>query len=132
MNEKMVVIMALVMGAVIAGCGVAYVYRDKLKKALAEPKETALFLAAQLQDFFEKDSTKEAVKTLCQLAEHIIDSHGGNKLAFVTGKLYSMVPVYLQEVVTVEKLQEIVNAVYEEIKVYVDGHWVAGDGNGKT
>lgn len=132
MNEKMVVIMALVMGAVIAGCGVAYVYRDKLKKALAEPKETALYLAAELQNFFEKDSTKQAVKALCQLAEKIIDSHGENKLGFVTGKLYALVPGYLQEVVTVEKLQEVVNAVYDEIKVYVDGHWVAGDGNGKT
>lgn len=132
MNEKMVVIMALVLGGVIAGAVTAYVYRDKVKKALSEPKETALFLAARLQEFFEKDSTKEAVRARCRLAEHIIDSHGGNKLAFVTGKLYSMVPGYLQEVVTVEKLQEIVNAVYEEIKVYVDGHWVAGDGNGKT
>lgn len=132
MTEQKIIVTAVVVAAVMI-CGViSYVYRDKLKKAIAEPKETALYLAAELQEFMEKESTKEAIKTLCQMAEHIIDSHGGNKLAFVTGKLYAMVPEYLQEIVTVEKLQEIVNAVFEEIKVYVDGHWVAGDGNGKT
>ena len=127
MNEKMVVIMALVMGAIIAGAGATYVYRDKLKKAIAEPKETALYLAAELQEFFEKENTKKAIKTLCKLADEIIGSHGGNKLAFVVGRVYELVPDYLQEVVTVEKLQEIVNTVYDEIKVYIDGHWVAGE-----
>lgn len=127
MSDKMILMLTMVMGAIIAGAGATYVYRDKLKKAIAEPKETALYLAAELQEFFEKENTKKAIKTLCKLADEIIGSHGGNKLAFVVGRVYELVPDYLQEVVTVEKLQEIVNAVYDEIKVYIDGHWVAGE-----
>jgi len=103
------------------------VYRDKLKKALAEPQQTLLYLAQELEAFFADEHTKYIIGMLCRTAEELVGGSGRERLAYVCGKLYELVPDYLQTVITIEKLQEAVNMVYNEIKVYVDGHWVAGE-----
>ena len=127
MTEKKVIIIAAIEIAFIV-CGVvAYVYNDKLKKALAEPGQTLLYLAGEWEEFISLDSTRQAIKALCRLADRIVTGDGGDRLAFVCGRLYELVPDYLQSVITIEKLQEVVNLIYNEIKVYVDGHWVAGE-----
>ena len=127
MNDKMILMLTMVMSAVIAGCGVAYVYRDKVKKALAEPGQALLYLAQEWEDFISKESTKQSIKALCRLADQIVTGDGGDRLLFVCGKLYALVPKSLQTVITIDKLVAVVNAVYDEIKVYIDGHWVAGE-----
>ena len=127
MTEQKIIIVAVVVAAVIVISAVIYVYRDKLKKALAEPGQTLLYLAGEWEDFISLDSTRQAIKALCRLADRIVTGDGGDRLAFVCGRLYELVPDYLQSVITIEKLQEVVNLIYNEIKVYVDGHWVAGE-----
>lgn len=126
MTEQKIIIIAVVVAAVIVSGAVAYTYRHKLKKALAEPKETLDFLAQELEEFFSNDSTRRAIKALCRLADRVVLGDGADRLAFVCGRLYELVPDYLQTVITIEKLQEIVNIIYEEIKVKLeDGSHVA-------
>ena len=128
MTEQKIIITVVVAAAVIICFAVAYTYRHKLQKALAEPKETLAFLAQELEDFFSKETTQQTVKALCRLADRIVTGNGTDRLAFVCGKLYALVPDYLQNVITMEKLQKIVNTVYNEIKVRLeDGSYIAGE-----
>jgi len=128
MTEQKIIIVAVVVAAVIVISAVVYIYRDKLKKALAEPGQTLLYLAGEWEEFISQDSTRQAIKALCRLADRIVTGDGTDRLAFVCGRLYELVPDYLQTVITIEKLQEIVNIVYEEIKIRLDdGRYVAGE-----
>lgn len=128
MTEQKIIVIAVVMAVVIVIGAVAYIYRDKLKKAIAQPKETLQYLAQEMEEFFSNDSTQQVIRTLCRLADRIVIGEGTDRLAFVCGRLYEKVPDYLQTVITIEKLQEIVNTVYEEIKVKLeDGSYVAGE-----
>ena len=124
MDKRLIIVLILAVGVVFV---IAYIYRDKLKKALAQPKETLEFLQAELEEFFAKEETKEIIRMLCRAADNLVSGTGQERLAFAVGKLYELIPDYMQSVVTVEKLQKVVTLVYEEIKVYVDGHWVAGE-----
>lgn len=127
MSNERIIITAVIVAAVIVIGAVVYVYRDKLKKALEQPRGTLEFLKAEMEEFFNQDSTKSVIKALCRLADRVVAGDGGDRLAFVCGKLFELVPDYLQSVITIEKLQEVVNLIYNEIKVYVGGHWVAGE-----
>ena len=124
MDKRLIIVLILAVGVVFT---VAYIYRDKLKKALAQPQETLVFLQAELEEFFASEETKKIIGMLCRAAENLVSGTGEDRLAFAVGKLYEFIPDYLQTVVTVEKLQKVVTLVYEEIKVYVNGHWVAGE-----
>lgn len=126
MTDKRILIIMMVMAMVIAICGVVYYYRKEIKKALDDPKETAQLLAAELKEWLAAEQTKKTIGTLCRLADQLVGGTGRERLAYVCGKLYELVPDNLQSVITIEKLQEVVNLVYNEIKEYVDGHWVAG------
>ena len=127
MTEQKIIIMAAVATVVVVCTAVVYVNRKKVEQALRQPKETLLFLMQEWEEFISQDSTKTAIKRLCRLADKLVTGDGADRLAFVCGHLYKMVPDYLQNVITIEKLQEIVNLIYSEIKVYIDGHWVAGE-----
>lgn len=128
MTEQKIIIIAVVAAAVIVCSAVVYVYRDKVKKALAEPGQALLYLAQEWEDFINKESTKRNIKALCRLADQIVIGDGGDRLIFVCGKLYALVPKSLQTVITMDKLVAVVNAIYEEIKIKLeDGSWVAGE-----
>ena len=128
MAEHKIIIIAVLIAAVIVCGAVVYTYRNKLKKALEQPKETLLYLAQEWEHFISKESTKQTIKALCRLADKIVSGAGSDRLAFVCGRLYELVPDHLQSVITIEKLQEIVNLVYNEIKVRLeDGSHVAGE-----
>ena len=127
MSENKIVVLAVVAAVVLVCTAVVYANRKKVEQALKQPKETLLFLMQEWEDFISQDSTKQAIKSLCRLADKLVTGDGADRLAFVCGHLYELVPDYLQSVITIEKLQEIVNLIYSEIKVYIDGHWVAGE-----
>ena len=127
MTEQKIIIFAVVAAALLVVTAVVYVNRKKVERALKQPKETLKYLEARWEQFISKDSTREAIKHLCRLADKLVTGDGTDRLAFVCGHLYQLVPDYLQSIITIEKLQEIVNLVYNEIKVYIDGHWVAGE-----
>ena len=127
MTEQKIIIIAVVAAAVIVCSAVVYVYRDKVKKALAEPGQALLYLAQEWEAFLADEQTKNMIAILCRMADKLVAGNGEDRLAFVCGKLYEFVPDYLQRVITIEKLQKAVNLIYDEIKVYVDGHWVAGE-----
>ena len=126
MTDKRILMIAVAAAMVIVLGGVVYYYRKGIKKALEQPKETAEFLAAELKEFLHSEQTRKTIGALCRLADQLVGGTGRERLAYVSGKLYELVPDHLQSVITIEKLQEIVNTVYAEIKVYIDGHWVAG------
>ena len=127
MTEQKIIIMAAV-AAVVVCTAVVYVNRKKVEQALRQPKETLLFLMQEWEEFISQDSTKTAIKRLCRLADKLVTGDGADRLAFVCGHLYKMVPDYLQNVITIEKLQEIVNTVYNEIKIRLeDGSYIAGE-----
>ena len=128
MTEQKIIIIAVVVAAVIVIFSVAFAYREKLKKALAEPGQTLLYLANEWEEFINKESTKRNIKALCRLADQIVIGDGGDRLMFVCGKLYALVPKSLQTVITMDKLVAVVNAIYDEIKIKLeDGSWVAGE-----
>ena len=127
MTDKRILVIMMAAAMVIAICGVVYYYRREIKKAMAEPEETAKMLAEELKEFLHSEQTKKTIGALCRLADQLVGGTGRERLAYVCGKLYELVPDNLQGVITIEKLQEIVNLVYNEIKEYVDGHWVAGN-----
>ena len=126
MTDKRILMIMMIMAMVIAICAVVYYYRREIKKALEQPKETAQLLAAELKEWLAAEQTKKTIGALCRLADRLVGGTGSERLAYVCGKLYELVPDNLQSVITIEKLQEVVNLVYNEIKEYVDGHWVAG------
>ena len=129
MTDKRILMIMMIMAMVIAICAVVYYYRKEIKKAVEQPKETLLYLAQEWENFISNDSTRRAIKALCRLADKVVLGEGSDRLAFVCGRLYELVPDYLQTVITIEKLKEIVNLVYEEIKVKLeDGSHVAGEG----
>ena len=127
MTDKRILMIMMAAAMVIAICGVVYYYRREIKKALEQPKETAQLLAAELKEWLAAEQTKQTIGALCRLADQLVGGTGRERLAYVCGKLYELVPDNLQSVITIEKLQEVVNLVYNEIKEYVDGHWVAGN-----
>lgn len=126
MTDKRILVIMMAAAMVIAICAMVYYYRKGIKKAVEQPKETLLYLAQEWEEFISNDSTRRAIKALCRRADKVVLGEGSERLAYVCGKLYELVPDNLQSVITIEKLQEVVNLVYNEIKEYVDGHWVAG------
>lgn len=127
MTEQKIIIIAVVAAAIIVCTAVVYVYRDKVKKALAEPGQTLLCLADEWEAFLADEQTRNMIAILCRMADKLVGGTGEDRLAFVCGKLYELVPDWLQPVITIEKLKKAVNLIYDEIKVYIDGHWVAGE-----
>ena len=126
--ENKIIIAAIVIAVVVICVAVAFAYRKELEKLIKEPKDALKQMVEEWEEFISKDSTKQALKALCRRADRIVGGTGEDRLAFVCGKLYQLVPVSLQFIITTEKLEEIVTLVYEEIKIKLeDGSYVAGE-----
>lgn len=75
--------------------------------------------ARELKNFFAQDKTKKAIKAACVWAEENIRGTklGQERLNYVCGVLAKLVPKALQKMVTQEKLVQIINVIFDEIKV---------------
>lgn len=109
----------------IAGAGliIAFVtvviYAKKNKKEFNELVQT-------LETFLQSPAFKDSVHKVMVAAEQLIvgDGKGQERLAFVCGMVNKMLPVYLQPVVTVERLEKFVNALFKEFAKEKGGHTV--------
>ena len=117
MQGKNYLIIACVIAAVAVGFLIAYIYSNKaiVKARLKELEKT-----------FNSPEFKETVRKVMAKAEELIvgTERGQERLKYVCGVINSLLPVYLQSVVTAERLEKLVNALFKEFAVKEDGHTV--------
>lgn len=105
--------------AILLAIGIVCLYAYKNK---AEFKK----LVRTLETFLSSPAFKETVHGIMRSAEQLIvgDGKGKERLKYVCGAINALLPVYLQPVVTPERLEKFVNLLFEEFSKEKDGHTV--------
>lgn len=111
------IVMAII--AVVAATVGVLVYAKK-NKAEADKLKQAL------ETFLQSPAFKETVRKIMRAAEELIvgDGKGKERLKYVCGAINAMLPIYLQPVVTAERLEKFVNLLFTEFSKEKDGHTV--------
>ena len=73
----------------------------------------------QLNKFLSRPETIKAIKNFCVWADDNIrgSDFGQERLSYVIGKLYNLIPKPLQFFITSKELEKAVNAIFDKIKI---------------
>lgn len=97
-----IAVIAAVMGLIV------YAYREKISS-----------------DFFNDEKVKKAIKSLILAAEKYLDSRTGQeKLAWVVERVTQMLPGYIRIYITDKMIIKVINIIFDQIAVVIDGHRV--------